>query len=65
MPWVVKIVVEPTMKRYRANYFPRKLTLKKDAVELQREVARNNGTAIIERDLSAPKPKKNPGARSS
>lgn len=49
--WIVRLVKPiPSLKNdFRAGYFPRKFAYKRDAVELQREVAAKGGEAVVER----------------
>lgn len=49
MPWVVKVISQPQFWDFREDYFPRKVAYKKYALELQNEVERKGGRAVIEK----------------
>ena len=48
MPWIVKLVKEPTRYVYRRGFFPRKYHYKRDALDLVQEVKSNGGEAVCE-----------------
>jgi hypothetical protein len=47
--WVVRLTAAPKINDYRADFFPRKVRYKKDAIELQREVEDKGGKALVEK----------------
>ena len=47
--WIVKLIKPPTVNDFRADFFPRKVRYKSDALELQAEVVHKGGEAVIEK----------------
>jgi hypothetical protein len=48
--WIVKLVKTPVINVYKQDYFPRKFAYKKDAEKLAKEVQRNGGEAIVQKN---------------
>lgn len=53
MPWLVKMVSPPKNHSYRHGFFPRSFHYKRDAVNLQQEVQRAGGKAVVEKNQKA------------
>lgn len=49
MAWIVRLIRAPKINDFRSGFFPRIYYYKKDAQELQQEVADKEGEAVVEK----------------
>lgn len=47
--WIVILITKPIRNDFQADFFPRKVAYKKDALELVKEIESKGGTVRIEK----------------